>query len=237
MLAIICAGLFFDVIDFIILGSLVPDMIRTHFATPAGIGTVGTATLVGLFIGTLGQGELTDRFGRKTIFQFAVALYSLATIAAALAPTVAWLALGRFIGALGMGAASPLCFAYAAEYSPKRIRGRTTAFMQFVGGACVWPLGTLLALGLRDTIGWRGVWIIIGICGLAVFAASFRLPESPRWLVTHGRGTAGARRTRERWASDGRPPAKRSSPTRSPTSAAIRWGSCSAATAGASSPR
>jgi hypothetical protein len=65
VLAIICAGLFFDVIDFIILGSLVPDMIRTHFATPAGIGMVGTATLVGLFIGTLGQGELTDRFGRK----------------------------------------------------------------------------------------------------------------------------------------------------------------------------
>jgi MFS transporter, putative metabolite:H+ symporter len=188
VLAIICAGLFFDVIDFIILGSLVPDMIRTHFATPAGIGMVGTATLVGLFIGTLGQGELTDRFGRKTVFQFAVALYSVATIAAALAPSVAWLAGGRFIGALGMGAASPLCFSYAAEYAPKRVRGRTIAFMQFVGGACVWPLGTLLALGLRDTIGWRGVWIIIGIGGLAVFAASFRLPESPRWLVTHGQG-------------------------------------------------
>ncbi len=188
VLAIICAGLFFDVIDFIILGSLVPDMIRTNFATAAGVGTVGTATLVGLFIGTLGQGELTDRFGRKTVFQSAVALYSIATIAAALAPTVGWLAVGRFAGALGMGAAAPLCFSYAAEYSPKRIRGRTTAFMQFVGGACVWPLGTLLALGLRDTVGWRGVWIVIGLGGLAVLAASFRLPESPRWLVTHGRG-------------------------------------------------
>ncbi len=46
----------------------------------------------------------------------------------------------------------------------------------------------MLALALRDTVGWRGVWIIIGLGGLAVFAASFRLPESPRWLVTHGRG-------------------------------------------------
>jgi MFS transporter, putative metabolite:H+ symporter len=188
VLAIICAGLFFDVIDFIILGSLVPDMIRTGFATAAGIGTVGSATLVGQFIGALGQGELTDRFGRKAVFRFAVALYSLATIAAALAPTIGWLAFGRFIAALGMGTASPLCFAYAAEYSPKRIRGRIIAFMQFVGGACVWPLGTLLALGLRDTIGWRGVWIIIGIGGIVVLAASFLLPESPRWLVTHGRG-------------------------------------------------
>jgi putative MFS transporter len=188
VLAIITFGLFFDVIDFIILGSLVPDMLRTHFATAAGVGTVGTATLLGLFLGALGQGEFTDRFGRKAVFQFAVAFYSLLTIAAALAPTVGLLAMGRFLAGIALGAAAPLCFSYAAEYSPKRIRGRITAFMQFVGGACVWPLGTLLALLLRDTVGWRGVWIIIGLGGLAVFAASFRLPESPRWLVTHGRG-------------------------------------------------
>ena len=188
VLAIITAGLFFDVMDFIILGSLVPDMVATHFATPAGVGTVGTATLLGLFLGALGQGEFTDRFGRKRAYQFAVAAYSLATIAASLAPNVGWLAIGRFVAGIALGAAAPLCFSYAAEYSPKRIRGRITAFMQFVGGACVWPLGTLLALALRGTVGWRGVWIIIGLGGLAVFAASFRLPESPRWLVTHGRG-------------------------------------------------
>lgn len=58
VLAIICAGLFFDVIDFIILGSLVPNMLRTHFATAAGVGTVGTATLLGLFLGALGQGRI-----------------------------------------------------------------------------------------------------------------------------------------------------------------------------------
>jgi MFS transporter, putative metabolite:H+ symporter len=188
VLAIICAGLFFDVIDFIILGSLVPDMVRTQFATAAGIGTVGSAQLLGLFIGALGQGEFTDRLGRKKVFQVAVASYSLATIAAALAPDVGWLAIGRFVAGIALGAAAPLCFSYAAEYSPKAIRGRVTAFMQFVGGACVWPLGTLLALALRDSVGWRGVWIVIGFGGLCVLAASFRLPESPRWLVTHGRG-------------------------------------------------
>ena len=112
----------------------------------------------------------------------------MATIAAALSPTVGWLAFGRFITGIGLGAAQPLCFSYAAEYSPKQIRGRVTAFMQFVGGACVWPLGTLLALGLRGTIGWRGVWIVIGICGLVLFLFSFALTESPRWLVTHGQG-------------------------------------------------
>jgi MFS transporter, putative metabolite:H+ symporter len=186
--AIVTAGLFFDVIDFIILGSLVPDIVRSNFATPAQIGTVGTAQIIGLFIGAIGQGEFTDRLGRKRIYQLSVLLYSLATIAAALAPNPLWLAFGRLIAGIGLGAASPTCFSYVAEYSPKRIRGRATAFMQFIGGACVWPLGTLFALGFRDTIGWRGIWVVIGLGGLVVFLLSFALPESPRWLVTHGQG-------------------------------------------------
>ena len=188
VLALITFGYFFDVIDYIILGSLVPDMVRSHFATAPEIGTIGAVTIFGLFVGALGQGEFTDRFGRKAVFQGAVLLYGLATIAASMAPSPGWLAVGRFIAGVGFGAAQPLCFAYAAEYAPKRIRGRVTAFMQFVGGACVWPIGTLFALGFRDTIGWRGIWTVIGACALVVFVLSFALPESPRWLVTHNQG-------------------------------------------------
>jgi putative MFS transporter len=188
VLALITFGYFFDVIDYIILGSLVPDMVRSQFATPADIGTIGALTIFGLFVGAAGQGEFTDRFGRKAVFQAAILFYGLATIAAALAPTVGWLAFGRFVAGIGFGAAQPLCFAYAAEYAPKAIRGRVTAFMQFIGGACVWPLGTLFALGFRDSIGWRGIWIVIGLAALVVFLFSFSLPESPRWLVTHGKG-------------------------------------------------
>jgi MFS transporter, putative metabolite:H+ symporter len=210
--AIVTAGLFFDVVDFIILGSLVPDMVRSNFATPAQIGTVGTAQIIGLFTGAIGQGEFTDRLGRKRIYQLSVLLYSLATIAAALAPTPLWLAFGRLIAGIGLGAASPTCFSYVAEYSPRRIRGRAIAFMQFIGGACVWPLGTLFALGFRDTIGWRGIWVVIGLGGLVVFALSFALPESPRWLVTHGQARRaldlldrmglGRRTSAERFAMD-----------------------------------
>jgi putative MFS transporter len=43
-------------------------------------------------------------------------------------------------------------------------------------------------LGFRDTLGWRGCWIVIGICALIVFVFRFSLPESPRWLATHGKG-------------------------------------------------
>jgi putative MFS transporter len=188
VLALITFAYFFDVIDFIILGSLVPDMVRSGFAAPAAIGAIGTAQLVGLFIGTAGQGEFTDRFGRKRVFQAAVLIYSIATILAALSPNFVWLAAGRLVAGIGLGAAQPLCFSYAAEYAPKAIRGRATAFMQFIGGACVWPIGTAFALGFRDSLGWWGIWIVIGMGGLVVFLLSFALPESPRWLVTHGQG-------------------------------------------------
>jgi putative MFS transporter len=131
--AIVTAGLFFDVIDFIILGSLVPDIVRSNFATPAQIGTIGTAQIIGLFIGAIGQGEFTDRWGRKRVYQLSVLLYSLATIAAALAPDPLWLAFGRLIAGIGLGAASPTCFSYVAEYSPKRIRGRAARVAAVVG--------------------------------------------------------------------------------------------------------
>jgi len=90
---------------------------------------------------------------RKAVFQAGALLYSVATIAAVFAPDFVWLAAGRFIAGIGLGATQPLCFSYVAEYSPKLIRSRVTSFMQFVGGACVWPLGTLFALGFRDTLG------------------------------------------------------------------------------------
>jgi putative MFS transporter len=186
--ALIAAGYFFDVADYVILGSLIPDMVRSNFATAPQIATVASATLFGLFVGTLAQGEFTDRFGRKTVYQFNLLLYGLATIAAAFSPNYIWLAVLRFIAGIGLGAEQPLCFAYAGEYAPRNIRGRFIGGVQMIGGAWSWPLSTLFALGFRDTLGWRGIWIVIGVCALVVFLFRFTLPESPRWLATHGQG-------------------------------------------------
>jgi putative MFS transporter len=186
--ALIAAGYFFDVCDYVILGSLIPDMTSSGFASKEQLAIVGSATLFGLAAGTLAQGEFTDRFGRKTVYQFNLLLYAIATIAAAFSPNYIWLAALRFLAGVGLGAEQPLCFAYAGEYAPKNIRGRFIAGVQLIGGACSWPLTTLFALAFRDTLGWRGCWIVIGLCALVVFVFRFSLPESPRWLATHGHG-------------------------------------------------
>src|SRR5215467_3140861 len=117
------------------------------------------------------------------------------TILGSLAPSVTLLILCRFIAGLGLGAEQPLAFAYAGEYAPKAIRGRILAIVHFIGGACVWPIGTALVLLLGTTIFptspetvWRCAWIIIGVGSLVVWVFRFSLPESPRYLATHGRG-------------------------------------------------
>ena len=188
VIALIAAGYFFDVIDLIVLGSLIPDMVQSKFATGAEAGLVGSATVFGMFIGAAGQGEFSDRWGRKTVYQFNLLLFGVFTILGALAPSVFWLMVCRFIAGLGLGGEQPLAFAYAGEYSPKAIRGRILAFVHFIGGACVWPIAALFTLAFRDSIGWRGVWIVIGIGALIVWLFRFTLPESPRFLATHGKG-------------------------------------------------
>jgi putative MFS transporter len=188
VIALIAAGYFFDVIDLIVLGSLIPDMLATKFATGPEAAWVGSATVLGMFIGAAGQGEFSDRWGRKTVYQFNLLLFGVFTILGALAPTVWWLIAARFIAGIGLGAEQPLAFAYAGEYSPKAIRGRILAIVHFIGGACVWPIASLFTLLFREAIGWRGVWIVIGIGALVVWLFRFWLPESPRYLATHGKG-------------------------------------------------
>jgi MFS transporter, putative metabolite:H+ symporter len=193
IVALIAAGYFFDVIDFTIFGALVPFILQSKFATGPEVAAIGAATIFGMFIGTAGQGQFSDRFGRRFIYQFNLLLFGIFTILGAFAPSVTLLVICRFIAGLGLGAEQPLAFAYAGEYAPKRIRGRVLAIVHFIGGACVWPIGTALALGVSSVatspeIAWRAVWLIIGCGALVVWVLRYSLPESPRYLATHGRG-------------------------------------------------
>jgi MFS transporter, putative metabolite:H+ symporter len=199
VIALIAAGYFCDVIDYTIYGSLVPFIIKSGFGA-ADAAAIGSATIFGLALGTAGQGEFSDRFGRRFVYQFNLLFFGIFTILGAFATNVALLVICRFIAGIFLGAEQPLAFAYAGEWSPKRIRGRSLAIVHFIGGACVWPIGTGLVLlfggmfasSAVDPVAaghvWRGVWILIGVLALIVWVFRFTLPESPRYLATHGRG-------------------------------------------------
>src|ERR1700687_1878012 len=74
IIGLIAAGYFFDVIDFTILGALNPFLTKA-FASPAEFAFIGSAAIFGMAIGTAGQGQLSDRFGRRFIYQFHLLLF------------------------------------------------------------------------------------------------------------------------------------------------------------------
>src|SRR5262249_21801649 len=119
VIALIAAGYFFDVIDFTIFGSVVPYILSSKFASGAEVALVGSPTVFGMFIGTAGQGQFSDGFGRRFIYQFNLLLFGVFTILGAFVTSVTMLVICRFIAGLGLGAEQPLAFAYAGEYSPK----------------------------------------------------------------------------------------------------------------------
>jgi MFS transporter, putative metabolite:H+ symporter len=181
VVALIAAGYFCDVIDFTVFGSLVPFIIKSGFAAAAQTALIGSATIFGLALGTAGQGEFSDRFGRRFIYQFNLLLFGVFTILGALAPSVTVLIICRFIAGIGLGAEQPLAFAYAGEYAPKRIRGRILAIVHFI-------VASTPSMANSVDYVWRGVWLLVGVLALIVWVFRFTLPESPRYLATHGRG-------------------------------------------------
>jgi len=157
----------------------------------SGLAAFVAATFAGLFIGTLAFGFTADRSGRRIIFTCSLLWYSAATIVMALQHTAAGILVWRVIAGIGIGVELVTIDTYIAELVPKQLRGRAFAFNQIVQ-FCTVPLVALVAwllvphqpLGLD---GWRWV-VLIGSAGaLFVWVIRRGVPESPRWLIAHGK--------------------------------------------------
>ncbi len=160
--------------------------------TAAEVGLSASAYLVGAVLGALGFGWLTDLLGRKRLFFITLGLYVAATAATAAAPDFAFFALFRFLTGAGIGGEYAAINSAIQELIPARYRGRTDLAINgsFWVGAAVGAIGSsvLLAPGLLppDT-GWRAAFGIGAVLGLGILLLRHFLPESPRWLLLHGR--------------------------------------------------
>ena len=156
-----------------------------------GLASFVAATFAGLFIGTLVFGYTADRFGRRLIFTYSLLWYSVATVAMAFQSSAGGILAWRIIAGVGIGVELVTIDTYIAELVPKELRGRAFAFNQIVQFSVLpgvafaaWLLVPLRPLGLD---GWRWV-VLIGAAG-ALFVLVIRrgVPESPRWLISHGK--------------------------------------------------
>ena len=160
--------------------------------TDAQVGLSASAYLAGAVLGALAFGWLTDRFGRKRLFFVTLGVYVLGTAATALSSDLAVFALCRFVTGAGIGGEYSAINSAIQELVPARYRGRTDLGVNgsFWLGAALGAVGSsvLLAPGrLSPDVGWRACFGLGAALGLAILLLRRHIPESPRWLLLHGR--------------------------------------------------
>ena len=166
------------------------------------VGAAASAYLIGAVAGALFFGWLTDRLGRKKLFSITVLIYLLATIACGLSWNFWSFALFRLLTGAGIGGEYAAVNATIQELIPARRRGFTDLVVNgsFWIGAAIGAAGALLVLDPRvmpAEYGWRFAFIIGGVLGFIVLLLRRFLPESPRWLMTHGQPEEAERVVRE----------------------------------------
>lgn len=156
------------------------------------IGLSASAYLLGTVIGALGFGWATDHYGRKKLFTVTVLVYLIGTVASGFAWNFWSFAFFRMMTGAGIGGEYAAVNATIQELIPARRRGFTDLVINgsFWLGAALGACGALIALDpaiIDPEHGWRLSFIIGGVIGLVVLLLRRFIPESPRWLMTHGR--------------------------------------------------
>ncbi|TDD09399.1 MFS transporter [Nonomuraea deserti] len=188
VVAICFATIVFDGYDLIVYGSVVPSLLadRSWHLTAAQVGAIGSYALIGMLIGALVTGAVTDAIGRRKIIIVSVAWFSAAMILCALAPSPELLGLFRFVAGIGLGGVVPTAIALTVEYAPRDRRNLYNALM-YSGYSVGGILAAILALALIADHGWRLMfWIGAAPLVLILPLAIRYLPESAAFLLAHG---------------------------------------------------
>jgi MFS family permease len=162
-----------------------------HFSN-FDVGLANSFYLAGAVLGALGFGWLTDRIGRKKLFFITLALYLTATAATAFSWSVASYALFRFLTGAGIGGEYTAINSTIQELVPARYRGWTDLVINgsFWLGAAIGAASAILLLDpsvASADVGWRVAYFTGACLGLIVLFMRMWIPESPRWLMIHGR--------------------------------------------------
>jgi MFS family permease len=173
------------------LSGALKDSPALHFSN-TDIGLAASAYLAGAVLGAIFFGWLTDRLGRKKLFFITLSVYLLATAATAASWDIWSFVVFRFFTGAGIGGEYTAINSTIQELVPARVRGWTDLVINgsFWIGAALGALGSIVLLDpniIDPDFGWRLAFLIGATLALVIFVMRLWIPESPRWLMTHGR--------------------------------------------------
>jgi MFS family permease len=170
--------------------------------TDVQIGLSASLYLIGAVSGAVLFGWLSDRYGRRRLFNITLGVYLIATAATAFSTDFYTFALFRMLTGAGIGGEYAAINSAIQELIPARFRGRIDLLVNgsYWIGAALGAVGAIVLLQpgfLPPDMGWRAAFGIGAVLGLIILYLRRFQPESPRWLMTHGRMAEAERVTRE----------------------------------------
>lgn len=186
LLALMGSGIAFEALDTGLIAFVLAKMIGSWNLSPAQIGYISSAGLVGMAVGAVLSGTIADRIGRKKIFVTTLAIYAAGTGLCGLAWNYESLLLFRFLVGAGIGGQPPVANALMSEYAPVKHRGKMLV-LQNSSWAVGWLLAALISYLIIPKYGWQLAFYLGALPALTVIYVWRVLPESAMYLVSKGR--------------------------------------------------
>lgn len=174
-----------DGVDVVVMGLIAPQIIQDWGVTAKELAPVLSAALIGLSIGALISGPLSDKFGRKPVLILSLIGFGIFTLLTAFSTDITHLMIFRFLTGLGAGAAAPNAATLASEYAPdkKRALAVTVAYCGFSLGAAA---SGFIAAWMIPHYGWQSMLILGGVLPLILAPFLYwKMPESIPYLTKH----------------------------------------------------
>lgn len=186
--ALVAGGMFLDAADVYMASAVASTVLKTGWSTLAQNSYFLSSGFLGLFIGSLTAGFIGDLKGRRVAYQINLLLFGGFTFLAAFAPNMWMLIICRLFSSIGLGSEIVTGYSMVNEFAPIHSRGKWCAAVSLIANSGA-PITMLLCTLIIPHYGWRVMFAGIGIVAAILWYLRRDIPESPRWLMAHGKET------------------------------------------------
>ena len=194
VVALCWLAIFAEGYDVGVLGAILPALSASHEwnLTPIELGAIGSYTVIGMLIGGILAGMLSEIYGRKPLFIASIGLFAACMMVSALAPSALLFGISRFVAGLGLGGIIPVAAALTVEYSPVKRKSFNYGLM-YSGYSIGLLVAALCGRAFLESHGWRMI-VMLGAMPLLLIPLFWALlPESVESLLLRGKRDAAAR--------------------------------------------